>query len=50
MTIMEMNIMNISPFISRNTSWNSALNLLLPIDMVWQREIMTTGGFSLRRR
>ena len=32
--MMEMNVMNISPLIRRKTSWNSALNLLLPTDTV----------------
>ena len=28
----DMNVMNISPLISRNTNWNSALNFRLPKD------------------
>jgi hypothetical protein len=34
---MAMNAMNISPLISRNTSWNSALNLRLPTDTACKR-------------
>lgn len=31
-TRMEMNVINISPLISRKTRWNSTLNLLLPTE------------------
>lgn len=33
-TTMAVNVINIRPLINRNTSWNSALNLLLPTDTV----------------
>jgi hypothetical protein len=36
----ETNVRNISPLISRNTSWNSALSLLLPTDTVWRNKTM----------
>jgi hypothetical protein len=37
-TTMEINVMNMRPLINRKTSWNSALNLLLPADTVWKRK------------
>jgi hypothetical protein len=37
-TTMEINVMNMRPLINRKTSWNSALNLLLPTDTVWKRK------------
>jgi hypothetical protein len=36
-TTMDVNVINMRPLINRNTSWNSALNLLLPTDTVWKR-------------
>ena len=35
---MDVNVINMRPFINRNTSWNSALNLLLPTETVWKRK------------
>jgi hypothetical protein len=37
-TTMEINVMNMRSLINRNTSWNSALNLLLPTDTVCKRK------------
>jgi hypothetical protein len=37
-TTMAVKVINMRPLINRNTSWNSALNLLLPTDTVCKRK------------